>query len=108
MVSTTTGWCKRAGTSVLGLTTGLLVSTFVVSSGARVVASALPLTAGSVLVVVAQALTTPTGSVVSGAVNILGSATSGLDVAGIQFKINGQNVGPEVTSGVCGVKWDTT
>jgi len=108
MVSTTSGWCKRAGTSVLGLTTGLLVSTFVVSSGARVVASALPSTTGSVLVIVAQALTTPTGSIVSGAVNILGTATSGLDVAGIQFKINGQNVGPEVTSGVCGVKWDTT
>jgi hypothetical protein len=59
-------------------------------------------------VIVSDAVSSSAGSFVRGAVRILGFATPDLDVAGIQFQINGQNVGGEVTSGVCGINWDTT
>src|SRR5690349_16422095 len=102
------GRFARAVSSILGFVSGVLASTFVISMGSRVFASPSPMSAGSVYVMVTQALSTTSGNVVSGAVSILGYATPDLDVAGIQFQINGVNVGSEITSGVCGINWDTT
>jgi hypothetical protein len=108
MLSKRSGWFARAVSSVLGLTSGLIISTVAITGGHRVLAAGLPTTAGSAFVMVSDAISSPSGNFVKGAVRILGFATPDLDVAGIQFRINGQNVGGEVTSGVCGINWDTT
>jgi hypothetical protein len=43
-----------------------------------------------------------------GTVNVTGTASIDLSVASVQFQVNGANLGSAVTSGTCGVGWDTT
>src|SRR5579871_1695503 len=44
----------------------------------------------------------------SGTLTATAYADAGEAVEGVQFKANNLNLGPEVTSGGCGVAWDTT
>lgn len=48
------------------------------------------------------------GAIVSGATNLLAVATDNIGLAGVQFKINGNNLGSEDTSLPYSVIWDTT
>ncbi len=53
-------------------------------------------------------LTAPSaGSTVSGSVNVTANASDNVGVAGVQFKVDGTNLGAEDTSAPYGVTWDT-
>jgi hypothetical protein len=53
-------------------------------------------------------LTAPTGgSTVSNSVNVTANASDNVGVAGVQFKVDGTNLGAEDTSAPYGVTWDT-
>jgi hypothetical protein len=55
------------------------------------------------------ALTGPAGgSTVSGTVSITATASDNVGVAGVQFRINGSNHGPETTTAPYAVSWNTT
>jgi len=55
------------------------------------------------------ALTAPlTGTTVSGTVTVSASATDNVGVAGVQFKLDGTNLGAEVTGPPYAVTWNTT
>ena len=55
------------------------------------------------------ALTAPlTGTTVSGTVTVSASATDNVGVAGVQFKLDGTNLGAEVTAPPYAVTWNTT
>ena len=55
------------------------------------------------------AVTTPSGgSAVAGSVAVTADATDNLGVAGVQFQLDGANLGNEDTSAPYGVNWDTT
>jgi hypothetical protein len=99
---------SRAASSALGFTSGLAVSTFIVALGGRVLAAGPALPSDAIVVSVTQTTSAAGESLVNGVVNIVGAVTSGVDIAGIQFQINGTNTGGEVTSGACGIVWDTT
>lgn len=54
-------------------------------------------------------LTSPTnGSTLSGKVDITATATDNTGVKGVQFQINGTNVGAEDTTSPFSIQWDTT
>jgi hypothetical protein len=54
-------------------------------------------------------LTAPSGgSSVSGTISVTASASDNVAVAGVQFKLGGQNLGSEDTSAPYSVAWDTT
>jgi hypothetical protein len=54
-------------------------------------------------------LTAPTaGASVTGAVNITATATDNIGVAGVQFRLDGANLGAEKTTAPYSVSWDTT
>jgi glucose/arabinose dehydrogenase/PKD repeat protein len=54
-------------------------------------------------------LTAPAaGSTVSGTINVTASASDNVGVAGVQFKLDGQNLGAEDTSAPYSVSWNTT
>jgi hypothetical protein len=48
------------------------------------------------------------GSTVSATVNVTANATDAVAVAGVQFKLDGVNLGAEDTTAPYGVSWDTT
>jgi hypothetical protein len=48
------------------------------------------------------------GASLSGTVVVTASATDKVGVAGVQFKLNGVNLGPEDTSAPYSVSWNTT
>lgn len=48
------------------------------------------------------------GSTVSGTINVSASASDNVEVAGVQFKLDGSNLGSEDTSSPYSVSWDTT
>ena len=53
-------------------------------------------------------VTSPSGgSTLSGTVTVTASATDDVHVAGVQFKLDGQNLGHEVTASPYAVTWDT-
>jgi hypothetical protein len=90
---------------VLGFCASFIASSVVVSMAAGT--SGAPAT-GTFFVEATPTITTSSGTFVSGIVNVLGFASSDFDTAGVQFQINGQNLGNEVTTGACGTGWDTT
>ena len=54
-------------------------------------------------------LTTPaTGSAVSGSINVTATAGDNVGVAGVQFKLDGANLGAEDTTAPYSVAWNTT
>lgn len=53
-------------------------------------------------------ITSPTGGTVAGAVTVSASASDNTGVAGVQFKLDGSNLGAEDTSAPYSVTWDTT
>jgi peptidoglycan/xylan/chitin deacetylase (PgdA/CDA1 family) len=54
-------------------------------------------------------VTAPTaGAVVSGAAVALGASTTGTGILGVQFKVDGANVGPEDATAPYGVTWNST
>jgi chitodextrinase len=54
-------------------------------------------------------VTSPTGgATVSGTTSISANATDNVSVAGVQFKVDGANLGTEDTSSPYSVQWDTT
>src|SRR5262245_8722227 len=53
-------------------------------------------------------LTAPlAGKVVAGAITVAASATDNVGVVGVQFRLDGQNLGPEVTAAPFSITWDT-
>jgi hypothetical protein len=48
------------------------------------------------------------GSTVSGSVTVSASATDNVGVAGVQFKLDGTNLGPELTAAPFSMSWNTT
>jgi hypothetical protein len=57
----------------------------------------------------AVALAPPSsGAPVSGSINVAASASDNVGVAGVQFKLDGQNLGAEDTAQPWGITWDTT
>src|SRR5438094_807570 len=73
-------------------------------------------TAAAVSVTVANDLTPPTvsitapinGSTVSGSVTVSANATDNVGVAGVQFKLDGANLGAEITAVPYSLSWNTT
>lgn len=55
----------------------------------------------------AVSLTAPTGGTVSGTVNLAANASDNVGVAGVQFKVDGVNIGSEDLSGPYGLAWST-
>lgn len=53
-------------------------------------------------------MATPTGGNVYGNVTVSASASDNVGVAGVQFRLNGQNLGAEDTTAPYHVSWDTT
>jgi predicted esterase len=54
-------------------------------------------------------ITSPSsGSTVSGTINVSANASDNVGVAGVQFKLDGNNLGSEVTSPPFSVSWDTS
>jgi hypothetical protein len=54
-------------------------------------------------------ITSPTaGATVSGTVNVTANATDNVGVVGVQFKLDGANLGAEVTTAPYQMAWDTT
>jgi hypothetical protein len=89
--------------SFLGFASGLLISTLAITVGTRVFASG---STGSIFALVSPMVSAPGGNFAGGVVNVMGW-TPDLDLAGIQFQVNGVNLGSEITSGACAVAWDT-
>jgi hypothetical protein len=57
----------------------------------------------------AVSVTAPAGgTTVSGTVNIAANASDNVGVTGVQFKLNGNNLGAEDTSAPYSISWDTT
>ena len=56
---------------------------------------------------IAVSITSPTGGAVSGVQTVTATASAGQGVAGVQFKVDGQNLGAEDTSAPFSVSWDT-
>src|SRR5207247_8522580 len=57
----------------------------------------------------AVSITAPTaGATVSGTVTVTASASDNVGVVGVQFKLDGANLGAEVTSAPYSVSWNTT
>ena len=52
--------------------------------------------------------TPPDGSAVKGFINVIADATDNVGVIGVQFKLDGKNVGPEDTVSQYFYAWDTT
>ncbi len=52
-------------------------------------------------------LTAPTAGTVSGAVNLAANASDNVGIAGVQFRIDGVNVGTEDTSSPYGISWNS-
>ncbi|MBI2564042.1 MAG: hypothetical protein HYW08_16975, partial [candidate division NC10 bacterium] len=48
------------------------------------------------------------GSTVTGTVTVAANATDNVGVAGVQFKLDGANLGAEVTTAPYGISWNTT
>src|SRR5256885_1848213 len=73
-------------------------------------------TSAAVSVTVVNDLTAPTvamtapaaGATVGGTVTVSASATDNVGVVGVQFKLDGANLGAEVTAAPYTVPWDTT
>jgi glucose/arabinose dehydrogenase len=53
-------------------------------------------------------ITSPTGGTVNGAVTVTASASDNVGVVGVQFKLDGSNLGSENTTAPYNVTWDTT
>src|SRR5262249_11825844 len=54
-------------------------------------------------------ITTPgNGATVSGTITVSANASDNLGVAGVQFKLDGANVGAEVTTAPYSISWNTT
>ncbi len=53
------------------------------------------------------ALTAPTGGTVSGTVNVTASASDDVGVSGVQFRLDGANLGSEDTSSPYSTSWNT-
>ena len=47
------------------------------------------------------------GATVSGSVNVTANAADDVGVAGVQFKLDGQNLGAEDTAAPYSTSWDT-
>ena len=117
---------QRNGIAIAGATsaTYLLVPTTVADSGAQfaVVVSNMAGTvtspAATLTVTTPPApdttspslsLTTPSqGSTVAGIVTLTATATDNVGVVGVQFHLNGSNLGAEDTTNSYGIPWDTT
>ncbi len=57
----------------------------------------------------AVSITAPTsGSTVSGSISVSANASDNIGVAGVQFKLDGVNLGAEDTSSPYSISWDTT
>jgi hypothetical protein len=71
--------------------------------------AALPTTSPSDTVAPTVSLTAPTGgSTVSGSVAVSANASDNVGVAGVQFRLDGANLGSEDTTAPYGITWDTT
>ncbi|MDE2311708.1 MAG: hypothetical protein KGJ93_01270 [Patescibacteria group bacterium] len=57
---------------------------------------------------VASVTSPANGATVSGSISLIATATDNVGVAGVQFKVDGVNVGAEDTSSPYGSTWDTT
>jgi hypothetical protein len=53
------------------------------------------------------AISGPTGGTISGSVTVAANASDNQTVAGVQFKVDGQNLGPEDTTSPYSTSWDT-
>ena len=53
-------------------------------------------------------ITSPTGGTVSGTITITATASDSGGVAGVQFKVDGSDLGSEDTSSPYSVQWDST
>ena len=53
------------------------------------------------------ALTAPVAGTVSGTVNVTASASDNVGVAGVQFRVDGANLGPEDTTSPYSITWST-
>src|SRR5713226_2217327 len=54
-------------------------------------------------------ITSPaSGATVSGTISVTATASDDVAVAGVQFKLDGANLGAEVTAAPYSVSWDTT
>lgn len=96
-----------------GRTATFSIATHVVASDTSVTVTAAynGTTQGDLTVLANQHLTaaiTSPGGQVSGTVTVTASATGDLGVAGLQFKLDGANLGPENTTAPYSVNWDTT
>ena len=56
---------------------------------------------------IAVSITSPTGGTLSGVQTVTATASAGQGVAGVQFKVDGQNLGAEDTSTPFSISWDT-
>src|SRR5262249_61177376 len=57
----------------------------------------------------AVSITTPTGGAsLSGTVSVAATASDNVGVVGVQFKLNGANLGAEVTTSPYSIAWSTT
>ena len=63
--------------------------------------------AGDQVAPVVQLTAPPSGGTVSGQVTLLATATDNVGVAGVQFQVDGQNVGAEDTMSPYSVTWNT-
>ena len=54
------------------------------------------------------AISAPTGGTLSGTVAVSANAADNVGVAGVQFKLDGQNLGAEKTGAPYSISWDTT
>jgi hypothetical protein len=103
--SGTTSWMAggitlQPGTNVLTVTAQDAASN---SATASVTVTLLDTTAPAV------SITAPTpGSPVSGTITVSASATDNVGVVGVQFKLDGANLGAEVAAAPYSVSWDTT
>ena len=56
---------------------------------------------------IAVSMTSPTGGTVSGVQTVTATASAGQGLAGVQFRVDGQNLGAEDTTAPFSVSWDT-
>jgi hypothetical protein len=103
--SGTTSW--TAGGIVLQLGTNVLTVTARDAAGNTATASVTVTLSNTTPPTVA--ITAPTaGATVAGVVTVSASASDSVGVVGVQFRLDGTNLGAEVTSPPYSVSWDTT
>src|SRR4029077_21212963 len=79
------------------------------AAGNRTTSAAVTVTVFNDTTAPSVSITSPiAGATVSGSVMVTASATDNVGVAGVQFKLDGANLGAEVTAAPYQVSWDTT